>query len=83
MKTGGRLVKHMLATTGCYWPRDISTGSCLARCCGGFGRCLCRVGNRRPGTASVGELQQAARGRGVAQKPSAVTGTVRSPAFEG
>jgi hypothetical protein len=28
-----------------FWPTDICTGACLARCCVGSGRCRCRTGS--------------------------------------
>jgi hypothetical protein len=39
VKTGGW--SSMPAIIGSCRPRDICTGDCLARCCGGSGRCRC------------------------------------------
>jgi hypothetical protein len=44
----------MPGTSGCCWPRDICTGACLARCCGGSMRCRFRAGSTPIAVAKSG-----------------------------
>src|ERR1035437_333709 len=44
----------MRAIPGCCRPRDICTGGCLARCCGGSMRCRCRAGSTPIAVAKSG-----------------------------
>jgi hypothetical protein len=59
----------MPAIIGSCWPRDICTGDCLARCCGGSGRCRSQRAEARRVQQSSG-AKKGLKGRsGVREMP--------------